>query len=79
MPTCCQSISQSFVNQAVTIIAWNGALYGSPYVEVFYDNDGDISADAMAGYIKLIGNPVTSVSVEHGGPASGIVKISSIT
>lgn len=79
MATCCPFETYPFVNQLVTTIPYGGQFGNHPHVELsYYIDDTWISGDAAGVFsqIRFIGNPVTSIEVDHGGPAIGIIKIS---
>lgn len=79
--SCCPSNITTFSNATETVIGYSDSLretFGRvPKIEVYYRdpiaNDYYISNNQSA--VSLIGNPVNQIKVNHGGPASGAIKI----
>lgn len=84
--TCCNEPSYFlFVNQSVTEIGYGGALQDQlgmmPSVNVFYyDTDAEegglVSGAGVFTKIAFDGDPLTKITITHGGPASGVIKLS---
>lgn len=67
---CCPATIQPFLSEAVTTIGYTG---NKPTVSVAYlQTDGTFN---VAGIMTLITVTPTQVIVDHGGPASGYVKL----
>jgi hypothetical protein len=66
--TCCVQNTFNFVNQAVTSVAFPNPVS----VEVLYKVDG---VWIQAGVFTQITKSPTGVVVDHGGLATGIIKI----
>lgn len=66
--TCCDIITQTFVNEAVTTVPYNG---NRPTVTVSYLIDGVWQA-FVAVQVQLTD---TDVIVDHSGPSTGVVKL----
>ena len=73
MPTCCDLNTTNFVNQSVTTIAYNDELGEHPLIEVIYYNGANWS---QQGVFTQIRKEVGQIVVDHGGPATGIIKLS---
>lgn len=67
--TCCPTIIQTFANESTTTVPFTGA---KPTVTVSYLVDGVWIAIGVATNIKISD---TQVVVDHGGPATGLVKL----
>lgn len=65
---CCPQYNYTFANESVTIIPFVGAVM----VNVLYLIDGVWTA---AGMFTQIQKTATQVTVDHGGPATGVIKI----
>lgn len=74
--TCCPETIVPFNNQAVTDIPYSLEYGIKPLVTPLYFVGGEWIAQGMMTSIKLLGTPTNLIRVEHGGPASGIIKIS---
>lgn len=69
MPLCCAIKTQEFFNEVVTTVPFTG---DAPTVKVYYtDGSGYIEA----GVFTQIVLGVDEITITHGGPATGIVKI----
>lgn len=68
---CCTTDSYPFTNEAVTTINYYGT---RPSVEVAYLNEDDTWT--LAGIMTTITFNGTTITVDHGGLASGVVKLS---
>lgn len=66
--SCCNITYRTFVNEAVTTIPYTGAV---PTVTVSYLVDGEWNI-SVATSIKLVGG---NIVVDHGGIATGVVKV----
>jgi hypothetical protein len=79
--SCCTPTIFPFYNVATSTIDYSPLLrekYGRvPQVQVsYYDEEADeyyVSNNSTR--VSLSGNPVNSIAVDHGGAASGIVRI----
>lgn len=77
--SCCSPTIISFFNTSSTTIAYGPGLqlqYGQvPNVTVSYwDGTKYVSAGIMT-QIKFVGFPLIQITVDHGGPATGLLKI----
>lgn len=76
---CCNPLIQSFFNEAVTTIGYSPSMqeqYGdAPKVSVYYWDGTRYLAAGVFTSISFTGYPVTSVTVDHGGSSTGIVKL----
>jgi hypothetical protein len=77
--TCCQTTYKPFANVSQTILPWSG---NRPTVTVSYLVDGVWVAMGVQTVINIFngGDPnapadVPVVVVDHGGPATGVVKM----
>lgn len=67
---CCNVTIQSFLVQSITTIPYTG---DKPTVSVIYlQPDGTFLQAGVMTQINIIGS---NVVVDHGGPASGFIKI----
>ena len=66
---CCNENITNFTNQTTTVIGYTEP---KPLVTVLYLIDGQWRADIATG-IKFVG---ANIVIDHGGPATGVVKIS---
>jgi hypothetical protein len=78
--SCCNPIIIQFYNKASSTISYGPALqtqFGlAPNVTVTYWDGTQYVAAGIMTQIKMIGYPVTSIVVDHGGaPATGLIKI----
>lgn len=78
---CCNETIQSFFNEASTSINYGPSLQAAhgpaPKVTVLYW-DEDLEVYVAAGIFTTISfdtYPVTEITVNHGGEASGIIKL----
>lgn len=68
---CCVPIVKAFINQTATVVPITS---GAPVVRVYYKNtDNTWTAGGVFTQISII--PGVSVTVDHGGPATGVVKV----
>lgn len=77
--SCCNPTIIPFYNTATTTVTYGPSMqlqYGQvPNVTVSYwDGTQYISAGVMT-QIRFVGLPVTQITVDHGGTATGILKI----
>lgn len=70
---CCELNTTNFVNQATTTIAYAGEFGDKPLVEVIYFIDGQWIQQGVFSNIRI---QPTQIFIDHGGPATGIVKLS---
>lgn len=69
MPLCCAVTEQEFTNEVITTVPFTG---DEPTVSVYYrQTDGTYREDILT-QVVLNG---ASVVINHGGPATGVVKI----
>jgi hypothetical protein len=77
--SCCSPIIQTFFNVPSTTIGYSPSLqaqYGAaPKVTVLYWDGTQYVAAGISTQIAFDGYPVNSIAIDHGGPATGIVKI----
>lgn len=66
--SCCEYIYRTFVNEAVTTIAYTGDV---PTVSILYLIDGEWTM-GVAQVIKLVGG---NIVIDHGGISTGVAKI----
>lgn len=72
MATCCDQNTTNFVNQSVTTIAYGGEYGERPLVQVVYYQDG---AWVQQGISTQIIIEPGQIVVDHGGPATGLIKL----
>lgn len=76
---CCPDTKFSFFNTSTTSIAYTPALrelYGNtPHVEVLYWDGTQYVRQGIFTEVRLVGSPVTSIVIDHGGISQGMVKI----
>ncbi len=80
---CVEPDTFTFINQTRTEIIYGGSLkerHGAyPSVLVYYyqetETSGEIIILGTYTRISMVGNPPTKIIVDHGGPATGIIKI----
>lgn len=71
---CCPNDITPFTNASSTTIPYAGAYGDTPTVDVMYENeDGTFT---KAGVFTLISILPGSIVVDHGGPATGFIKLS---
>lgn len=76
--TCCTVTYKPFANQSITTLPWAG---NRPTVTVSYLVDGVWMAMGVQTVITMVGSPDPSspidpvVRIDHGGPATGVVKM----
>lgn len=68
--SCCTQNIHTFVNETVTVLPYTGV----PDVRVFYKVGESYEA---AGVFTLISISPTQITIDHGGPATGVVKLNS--
>lgn len=73
---CCPETIVPFSNQAVTDIPYSLEYGNNPLVTPLYFVNGEFIAEGYFPSIKFLGSPVHTVRVDHGGPATGIIKLS---
>jgi hypothetical protein len=77
--SCCPSQVTTFSNALSTTIAYSPAMqsqYGAaPKVTVLYWDGTQYVAAGIFTSIAFTGFPVTQITVDHGGPATGMVRI----
>lgn len=74
--SCCPESITTFAGGSSTTVPYNGEFGPKPTVTVLYIIDGVWTAAGVFTQISLIGEPVTSVKVDHGGISTGIIKLS---
>lgn len=69
---CCDTIQKSFVNVSTTVVPMT---YNNPAVTVMYYDELTEKwyVAGIATQIKIL--PGVNVTIEHGGPQTGVVKI----
>lgn len=76
---CCEPMIQPFFNEAITTVGYGPSLqsqYGNaPRVTVFYWDGTQYVAAGIFTSIAFTGFPVTSITVDHGGVSTGLLKI----
>lgn len=76
---CCSSTIQPFFNEASTTVIYGPSLqsqYGNaPKVSVLYWDGTQYVAAGIFTSIAFTGFPVTSITVDHGGVSTGLLKI----
>jgi hypothetical protein len=68
--SCCPESITTFAGVSSTTVPYNGA---RPTVTVLYYDNGQWVSAGMGTVVKVTG---TQVIVDHGGPATGIIKLS---
>lgn len=71
--TCCESILQTFTEELITTVPYNGEFGDEPQVDVMYLVGDEWHA---AGVFTSISRTPTEITVDHGGEATGVIKIS---
>lgn len=67
---CCTAIIQPFLSEAITTVGYTG---NKPTVSVAYlQADGTFISSGIMTQIQIT---LTDVIIDHGGPASGFVKL----
>jgi hypothetical protein len=82
-PVCCNTPSEvRFVGQLKTEIFYTATMrakHGTwPQVYVYYyypTNDGELILGGILTRVSMVGMPATKIIIDHGGVATGIVKI----
>lgn len=78
--SCCEQEIQTFVNASTVSIPYTSSmlsLYGSkPTVSVYYETNTGYEAAGVFTRVELQGNPINTIFIDNGGPATGFVKIS---
>lgn len=74
--TCCAELIITFTGQATTDIPYANEFGAKPMVTVLYFIDGEWQTSGVFTTIKLQGNPTNNIHIDHGGIASGVVKVS---
>lgn len=69
---CCEEILTPFINESETTVPYSGEFGDEPNVEVMYEIDGVWQQGVFSG-VRFTG---TSVIVDHGGAATGVIKLS---
>jgi hypothetical protein len=76
---CCEPTITPFFNEASTTLSYGPSLqaqYGNaPKVTVIYWDGAQYVAAGIFTSIALDGYPVTSITVDHGGISTGLLKI----
>lgn len=67
---CCEVTYQTFTNQSVTTIPWTAT--DKPIVQVAYQQEDGTYNFSFFTNIK---RTPTQIIIDHGGPATGVVKI----
>lgn len=73
---CCPETIVPFTNQSVTDIPYALEYGNKPVVTALYLVAGEWIAEGVLTSIKLIGSPTSLIRVDHGGPSTGIIKLS---
>lgn len=79
--SCCVPTIVTFHNVSEKNFGYDAGMrlrHGStPKVEVWYVNaeTDELYLSTNQNNVTLTGNPVNHISVDHGGPASGIIKV----
>jgi hypothetical protein len=77
--SCCNPITIPFFNKTTSTVSYGPALqlqFGSaPNVTVTYWDGTQYVAAGIMTQIKLVGYPVTQIEIDHGGMATGLIKI----
>lgn len=73
---CCPLNTFNFINATQTTIPYAGEFGDKPLVDVMYLIDGEWIAKGVFTNIYLLGFPTSSIKVDHGGPATGVIKLS---
>lgn len=72
---CCNLNTVNFVNQLTTTVAYSGEFGPKPLVEVIYYDDVTEEWTQQGVFTNVRIQP-GQIYVDHGGPATGIIKIS---
>lgn len=72
MPTCCDLSVTNFVNQLSTTIAYGGEYGEHPLIEVVYYFEGNWVQQGISTQIRIEPGQIV---VDHGGPATGLIKL----
>lgn len=70
---CCDLNTTTFVNQLTTTIAYGGEYGERPLVEVIYLVDGQWIQQGVFSNIRI---QPGQIFIDHGGPSTGVVKLS---
>lgn len=71
--TCCPLNTTNFVNQSSTTVPYNGEYGLRPLVQVTYFIDGQWIQQGVFSEIRIQAGQIV---VDHGGPATGLIKLS---
>lgn len=71
--TCCPLDTTNFVNQSTTTVPYGGEYGEHPLVEVIYLIDGVWIQQGVFTQIKIEAGQIV---VDHGGAATGLIKLS---
>lgn len=78
--SCCDQEIQTFVNASTVSIPYTSSMlsmYGlRPTVNVYYQTNTGYEAAGVFTRVELQGNPINTIFIDNGGPATGFVKIS---
>lgn len=78
--SCCDQEIQTFVNASTVSIPYTSSmlsLYGSrPTINVYYQTTTGYEAAGVFTRVELQGNPINTIFIDNGGPATGFIKIS---
>lgn len=67
---CCNTQTYNFINEAITVINTDVV---NPFIEVFYLVDGTW---IQAGVLTQVKYKDGIITVDHGGVATGVIKVS---
>jgi hypothetical protein len=73
MANCCENTIVPFYSTGTTTVPYGGEFGSTPSIDVLYKNeDGTFT---KAGIFILISIEPTQIIIDHGGPATGFIKI----
>lgn len=67
---CCNTQTYNFINETITVINTDVV---NPFIEVFYLVDGNWTQAGVLTQVKYKDGVIT---VDHGGIATGVIKVS---
>lgn len=77
--SCCNPIIVPFFNKTSSTVTYGPSLQSqfgqAPNVSVTYWDGAQYVMAGITTQVKFIGYPVTQIIVDHGGPATGFIKI----
>lgn len=73
---CCPDDITPFTNATSTDIPYYGQFGEKPNVVVMYSNAGVWTQAGVFTLVQMIGSPVKTIHVDHGGASNGLIRLS---